>query len=290
MRNLTIKRTKSFIGCLVKMKAYIEDPYGDLTINGVVCRKIGEIKNGEEKTFQIGDNEAKVFMIADKISKDYCNEYYQLPAGEYDIYLSGKNKYNPANGNAFRFDNNQSAGIDENRKKGTKKGLVVLSVSIIIGAIVGYFIGSGIVGTLLKAEPKEFMAEGMKITLTDDFRVSDIETNQTVVYESQKVGVFALKEAFADVEELMDYTLEEYVEVVLEANELTDADRLTHDGLTGWEYTYTNPDTNETFRYYSYAFRADDAFWLIQFVTPDVESEKYAPQIAEWAGSVEFSK
>ena len=53
MRNLTIKRTKSFVASLVKMKIYIEDPTSDeIVINNVRCRKIGDLKNGEEKPFR----------------------------------------------------------------------------------------------------------------------------------------------------------------------------------------------------------------------------------------------
>lgn len=52
MRNLTIKRAKSFVGCLAKMKIYIEDPAaGDTEIGGVSCRRLGELKNGEERPF-----------------------------------------------------------------------------------------------------------------------------------------------------------------------------------------------------------------------------------------------
>ena len=122
MRNLTIKRNKRTAASLIKAKVYIEDNFSsELTINGVPCRKIGELKNGEEKTFQIGEEEAKVFVIADKLSKDYCNDFYQLPSGMEDISLSGNNILNPAAGNPFRFDNNTSAGVEENRKKGAKK-------------------------------------------------------------------------------------------------------------------------------------------------------------------------
>lgn len=55
MRNLTIKRTKSFVACAARMKVYIEDPAaGDTTICGVVCRKLGDLKNGASETFLIG--------------------------------------------------------------------------------------------------------------------------------------------------------------------------------------------------------------------------------------------
>ena len=80
MRDLCIKRNKSFVGCLAKLKVYIEDiDSKDIVINGVSCRRLGELKNGEMKTFQIGEESAKVFVIADKISKGYCNEFYIIP-------------------------------------------------------------------------------------------------------------------------------------------------------------------------------------------------------------------
>ena len=145
MRNLTIKREKSFVGSLAKMKVYIEDPTSnEICINDISCRKIGDLKNGEEKTFQIDEQEVKIYVIADKLSKNYCNEFYQLPAGQEDVFLSGKNKFNPANGNAFRFDNNESEETIASRKRGARKGLLILIVAAIVGAVVGYTITAGL--------------------------------------------------------------------------------------------------------------------------------------------------
>ena len=139
MRNLTIKRTKSFVACLGKMKVYIEDASSnELEINGVSCRKLGTLKNGEEKTFQIGNERAKVFVIADKLSKNYCNEFYELPEGEEDIYLTGKNKFNPASGNPFRFDNNNSEEVIANRNKNSNRGGGVFIIAIVVGFIAGF--------------------------------------------------------------------------------------------------------------------------------------------------------
>ena len=43
MRNLTIKRTKSFVGCAAKLKVYIEDPNSqEISIRNTPCRKIGD--------------------------------------------------------------------------------------------------------------------------------------------------------------------------------------------------------------------------------------------------------
>lgn len=104
MRKLTIKRKKSFVASLAKLKVYIEDPAGELDITGIKCRLLGTLANGEEKSFYIEENAAKVFVIADKMSRDYCYDCRNLPEGNEDIYLTGKNAFNPATGNAFRFE------------------------------------------------------------------------------------------------------------------------------------------------------------------------------------------
>ena len=65
MRNLTVKREKSFVACLITMKVFAEDKeHGETVIDGTPCRRIGELKNGEEKTFPIGEDDVKIFVIA----------------------------------------------------------------------------------------------------------------------------------------------------------------------------------------------------------------------------------
>ena len=49
MRKLTIKRQKSFVGCLAALKVCIEDHISpDMEINNLPCRMLGKLKNGEE--------------------------------------------------------------------------------------------------------------------------------------------------------------------------------------------------------------------------------------------------
>ena len=293
MRNLTIKRTKSFVGCLAKMKIYIEDITSkEITINDTPCRKIGDLKNGEEKTFQITEQATKIFVIADSLSKNYCNDYYQLSDGQEDIFLSGRNKFNLANGNAFRFDNNESEGIAENRKRGTKKGLLVLIIAIVVGAVIGYSVSFGLVsGLFLNKTPevKTFSSNGMTITLTDEFRETNLE-NYTVTYESDDVAVFALQEAFTLVDGFEDYTLEEYADLVFVVNSLDSAELKTAEGLNYFEYDFTDSQTNDVYQYFSYVYKTDDSFWMVQFATLEENAVKYSQQITEWAKSIEFSR
>ena len=287
MRNLTIKREKSFVGSLAKMKVYIEDPTSnEMRINDVPCRKIGDLKNGEETTFQIDEQEVNIYVIADKLSKNYCNEFYQLPTGQEDVFLSGKNKFNPANGNAFRFDNNESEETIASRKRGTRKGLLILIIAAIIGAVVGYSITSALFSDKTP-DVKDFSSNGMSIRLTDEFIKTDIE-NYTVSYDSKNVAVFALKEAFALADGFQNYTLEQYGNLVLKNNNLSASELQNLDGLTEFEYEFTNPNTKDTYKYFSFVYKADDAFWLVQFATLTENVDEYSPKILEWAKTVSF--
>lgn len=145
MRKLTIERRKTFVACAMKLKVYVEtDGVGDLVINDTPCVKLGTLKNGETQTFEVTEKAAKVFVIVDSASKNYCNDMYQLPEGSEDVSLSGQNKFSLASGNAYVFDNNDNPEAVANRKKGKTVGTVVAVVAIVIGAIVGFLLGSGI--------------------------------------------------------------------------------------------------------------------------------------------------
>ncbi len=286
MRQLTIKRTKSSVACLSKIKLYIEDATAnDLVINGVACRKLGEIKNGEEATFEIGEEAAKVFAIAGKASKSYCNEYYPLPAGQEDLYLTGKNRYNPASGNAFRFDNNDTPEVLTNRKKSTRKGILVLCLSLVVGFAFGYFLSSALLSGPA-VEPQVFSDNGMSVTLTNEFQPVQAE-GHTHCYESPRVAVFALKEEFTLMEGFETYTLEQYRDLVITNNGIS-ATLKDEDGLKGFAYDYTNPATLDSYHYVSFVYKTQDAFWLVQFVTMEEDADDYKADIATWAKSVFF--
>ena len=289
VRKLTIKRTKSFVACLSKLQVYVEDPTSnEILINNIACRRLGDLKNGEKKTFYIDESAVKVFVIADKLSRNYCNEYYQIPEGDEDVFLSGKNYYNPFNGNAFRFDNNDSEDVVANRKRNTRKMSVVFILSIIVGIIIGYFLTTELIFNK-NASPKTFSDSGMSITLTKEFEEFDVD-NFTVSYASKDVAVFALKEDFSLVPGLENYDLMDYVNAVLRVNNLSDDNVKTIAEYVCIVYDRANDDTNEEYRYFVFAYKADDAFWLVQFAVQSENADRYEDQIAEWAGSMKFSK
>ena len=286
MRNLTIQRRKCFVGCLGKIKVYIEDPTSfDIKINKVPCRKLGVLKHGEEKTFSIEDSAARIFMIGDKLSKNYCSEFCQIPEGQEDISLAGQVVLQPITGNVFRFDNNVNPEVLEHRKGNTRRAIPVLVVSVIIGLILGVIIG--LAGALTETNDervtkKKFFAEGMSITLTNQFYKLDME-DFTTVYATPDETVLVIKEDFSLAEGFEDLTLDEYMKLVM-MNITTDSKRIeTYDNLTGFVF-----DSDE-FQYYAFVYKSSDAFWLIQFAVLKDEAETYREQVVEWAESVTFS-
>ena len=285
MRNLTIKRHKSFVACLAKMWVYIEDPLASETsIGGVPCRKLGSIKNGEEQTFVIGDEAAKLYVVSDLLAKNFSNDFYELPEGTDDILLTGENRYNPANGNAFRFDGNTSEAALANRKKGFKIGIVILVCAFIVGIFIG-LAGTGVFSNSLKGADKEFKVNDMTVVLNDNFDRKESEA-YTAYITSDKVLFIAIEESFNLLPELRTWTLTEYGESVIEIYDNGKySDLKTEDGLTYFEYDFVN---NKTYHYTVFVFKENDAFWLIEFATFAEEAEECRPYIMKWAKSVTF--
>ena len=290
MRNLTIKREKKFAGSISSMKVYIEDEAGELDIGGVMCRKIGELKNGEEKTFEIDERAAKLYVIAGPVSRNYCNDFYPLPAGTEDVNLTGHNCYNPAAGNPFRFDGNPNPEVSDNRSKGTKKGILVLIISLIVGALVGFGASRLIVGGM-SSSPKVFTSGDLSITLNRSFSTTDDQNNFETVWANDKCAVFVFREKFSDYDGLSDFTVDEYCRGMAEANGLPSDTELHHEnGLTYIEYERYVEEMKDDCRYLASVYKTDDCFAVVQFASPTKDYDSLKSDILKWAGSVEFKK
>lgn len=288
MRKLTIKRKKSFVASLAKLKVYIEDPAGELDITGIKCRLLGTLANGEEKSFYIEENAAKVFVIADKMSRDYCYDCRNLPEGNEDIYLTGKNAFNPATGNAFRFEGGTDEEVAKRHKESKKGGLIVLITAIVIGLTAGWIIGSGVTYSKKKSTPKDFSYEEMTITLTALFKEEEVEGR--TVFTSNDVAVFVLRENFVagDID-LSGYTVRGYAELARENNPvMADATYEETDGVPNMVYTYAGDD-GKTYVYFTTFYKSSDAFWIVQYFVNESGYESRKPKFIEWAKTVHFA-
>ena len=286
MRHLTILRTKSFVGALASLKVYIEDPdTAELSINETPCRKLGVLKNGEAVTFEIGDGACKVFVIADAVSRNYCNDFYQIPEGTEDVSLSGRPRFNPANGNAFRFDNNDNYEAMANREKGSRKGRVIFIAAIVIGLIIGLVVGYFIVSAQ-KIKDKTFSEGSMSVTLTTEFK-QESRDGYFVAFNSKNVGVLVLEEKFSDYEGLANRTLAEYENAVAANNAQLHPEKIVKDGRTCLRIENSGTD-GKTYVFFLYAYKGKDAFFLFQFIVDKTNLDRYESKIPEWANSVRF--
>ncbi len=141
MRSLTVRRRKSFIGCLAKVKIYIEDENGDTVINGVKCRLLGKLKNKEVATYEIGNGSYKLFSIYDKLSKGYCNDCYIIPEGEENIEVSGVSIFSPFMGNPFIFDGNMNQASFNHREQNKKRAMMIMIPVMVVAIVGGFLIG-----------------------------------------------------------------------------------------------------------------------------------------------------
>ncbi len=281
MRNLIITREKSFVACLGVMKVYIEDRISpEITINDTPCRKLGTLKNGEQKSFPIDNEGARIFVIADKVSKNFCNEFFDVPAGDFDVALKGKNHYNVFAGNPFRFEGIENEEVLANRKKTSRKSTIFFAIVLIISSIIGFCVGY--FGGTDEISPETFSREGMSITLTDEF-IYVPQDNLTACYGTGDYSVLAIKEEFSLFPE--DTTIEDYVGYVL--IESPDIEVFDYEGLICFEYVSSGDDGTE-YCYFATVFEADDAFWLIQFATVTEAYEEALPLFVEWAKTVTF--
>ena len=275
MRKLTIKRQKSFVACLGKMKVYIEDANSpELEIDGISYRKLGTLGNGQEVTFEIGSQAARICVIADKMSRNLCNEVYPLPEGEEDICLTGKNHYNPATGNPFYFDGVTDPTVLANRKKKSFRFVLIFIAAIVIGVIAGLARN----GVFESNDPKTFTYDDFQITLTEAFD-EDIIDGYDVCYLSDDVACFVLRESVTGEEGDAPMTLQEYAEAFTEYNEIPL--ETMKNGMYG--FTFSEDVDGELCNYYGFFCEGNGEVWTVQFAVFAPYVSQYEQQIYDWA-------
>ena len=279
MRFLIIKRLKSFAASMKSMQVYVEDyEHGDAVIGGTPCRRLGALKNGEEKSFKINEAATGVYVVSDALANDASgNGYCAIPAGRDDVSLVGQ----VVAGNVFRFGESAGAGIG-GRRRIYKRSIMVALLVIISVIIVGFFVA--LLPSFMPDEDKDFSANGMNITLNDSFSVDEDNARYTLLFESDNVGIAVLKESFSSIPGALTMTEQQYAELFAGAIGV-DADIKLLDDMMCMEYDVTY-DTD--YHYLCFIYKTEDAFWAVEFTTQSIEADKYRADIIRWAGSISF--
>ncbi len=138
-------------------------------------------------------------------------------------------------------------------------------------------------------EPKEtvFSANGINLTLTEDFEQFDVP-GYTVAYQSKEMVVIALQEPFSLAPGAENLSLDEYAALIMQSNGLGEDDLSEKNGIPFFEYDYYDAATDQDFHYFSYLFKTDDAFWVVQYATLVEDAATWAAQADAWAQTVTF--
>ncbi|MBE6579493.1 MAG: hypothetical protein E7651_06775 [Ruminococcaceae bacterium] len=278
MRELTIRREACFWGKGKKDTVYIEDwESNDAAFGTTPCRRLGEIGNGETKTFSIGEKLARVYVARKKKIYDYC----EIPSGDGDISLAGGHAFGDP---AFRFHGELEPYPQEERnalRKGQKVQFLAKR-----GVLLIFLALAAVIVCNLLITGKDFTAGAFTITLTEDF-TEESERGFELYAVSPEVLCcveFLPFEAGADgkdlpVKDLAAQLIEGYGfenEVYVKS----------HGELTYFEAP--NKIAGTEFHSFFFPMVTEKGVWILQFATHFTDAEAYREQIFAWAETVEI--
>lgn len=281
MRKVYLTRDKSFVACLAKLNVYVEDANNpEDVIADIPCRKVCKIANGETISFEIPDEETRVIVIADKLSKNLCNDYYRVPAGVSDVEIGGKCTYNPGAGNPFRFHGVTDEDILANRKRSGRKGLITILIAALVGFVIGF------VGTMDTwfVNDKVFKADDFEITLTTQF-TEDYENGSYSFYSkdcSVAVDVFDF-EQHADLASLSEMDFLNLLK--MNGGFSVSAELRNLEGLYIVE-EQAKSEIGDIRSYFTVFKKSDDAFFLFEFGCENEKYQEYRNQFIDWAKTI----
>ena len=287
LRRLWIHRRKSPAAGMKKMKVYMEDPQGDALINGFLCRKLGELKNGQMRSFTISNQALRVFVVADSFTRDMNNAFAVIPEGEEDAVLSGRNVRTSFGKHSFCFD---TGAVLRPEKQGNRLLMVLAAVAaMLVGTAAGLGAAIAASGISLADNPETFAAEELRITLPDDFQEADV-SGYTACFASGETAVFILREE-PDREVFGDLSLDVYGAMILANSGFGQDVQIDNgQGLTTFRASRTNGETGQEYFYYCGLFRSADAYWLVQITTAAENPEEQIPLFRQWLTSVKFEE
>ena len=291
MRQLTIRRESARTNKRKTDQVYIADPqYGTVPIDNMMCSKLGELRNGEQQTFPIGEGPVRIFVNGGKKPAAKKGDSVWIPAGTEDLFLSGIHSFTLSTNGWFRFVTDTSP---ETMKK-RKRSMVLTWAVLLAVAAVSFFLGKFVAQKLFSPgydydTPQVFTSNGLTLTLTREFKVED-SIAYTSGFTSKDAAVFALKEPFSQAPGVEDLTLEEYVDLMREANGKLDCEQKNYNGIPGFEYDFTNEEEGKEYHFRIFAYKAEDAFWNVQFVTLKKQFPEFEEKINTWAASARFDK
>ena len=288
MRTLTIKRHNSVVSTTKSAKIYVDNSSTvDLVINGIPCRKIGEVKNGEEQSFLISENEqGKVFIVNDdKQTETKC--VWDIAAGYDSVYLTCKAVKDSAGKSVFVFDSATDGDGDiESEKDNSKQRLKNIIIAVSFCALIA-LVALIIMDKNDTPDNYIFTTEGMTIVLNEGFTPTGVE-DAVICYSSSDVNITTYKDSFEGNPDAKIMSVADYANALIKDANIT-ADVKTKDGVTYFEYQKEGTD-GKLYKYYVSVYKTETAFWNVEMRTYENVYNDHVESFETWAKSVSFVK
>ena len=164
-----------------------------------------------------------------------------------------------------------------------KKGLIVMLIALLLGALVGFGTTSIVLGAKNNKE-KTFTASEFQITLTEGFS-EKLVAGVTMAYSSPKVSVSFRKAAFT--ESTRNFSADQYARSVVLASGLI-AEVKTDGDLTYFS-TEGKSAGGVKMTSFIYAFKTDECFWIVEFNVKQNHANRFEKTIKKYAESIVFN-
>ncbi len=135
-------------------------------------------------------------------------------------------------------------------------------------------------------ETKTYREGGFSIKLPKTLERAEKE-RYDLYLEDGDLFVWVIKDDFSAEDGMDTWALDMYLGTLGVLNEAYTPTPVTEEnGIIYFEYNAFNEAKAKTFTYLTTAYKASDAFYMVQFVCEDNEYETYKPQFMEWAKTV----
>lgn len=149
-------------------------------------------------------------------------------------------------------------------------------------------VGVLLTGCAFLEDEKTYEVNGIKITMANDMVEKDL-VSQTAYLEGDEVIFTALKESFTDLSQVgitEESTLKDYANLILTGNKLDS--KVIEDANNVTYFTYEKEISGKDFYYLASVYKANDAFWLVNFACEKKNVNEYKDKFLKWASTVEF--
>ena len=285
-RRVTFKRKFSIVCGFSPISLYVEDENGSEQIDGVNCRRLCRLQNGKERTVDICCSEVRLFVMVTRKNQTVCIGQTTIPSGSDNLKITGICQQLLSKEPAFAFFAKENEGVKYSKVSGPVKLLIVGVVMVLcLIAIHLYYPIMYHIYSISKV-PAVFETEDMSITLTKAFVKVDDENFYDRYASGSGCLVRVIREEFEKYPQLSGIDADEYCNLAQKANGDSGIPISHTDGLT---YFVVKDIVNERETiFYMFAYKTDDAFWLIQFGGYADEADYWIDSFVDFAKSVEF--